>query len=251
LKYEGSPSLHGFSVALQTKIRLRRAVTVPALLTMACATLVLAAAAQAQDALKLCQKIQEDAERLKCYDGVAASPSNAPVREPQSKPGAEGTWEIRDEKSPLDDSPLVSASLTSADGKAYLLMRCKDRKTEVGVNKFGFIKCGAGVRVIYRIDQGQAVETPWNSHPSCYLALSPSPIPFIRSLTDQGKVYFRMWDHHDAPHDALFNVGKISELRSRLAEACNWEGGAAGTPEPAPNPPAAAASPRAPQARPR
>ena|SRR6266545_6530470 len=53
-------------------------------------------------------------------------------------------------------------------------MRCKDRKTEVAVSMTGFIKCGTDVRFIYRIDQEQAVETPWRSHPSCYLALAPT-----------------------------------------------------------------------------
>src|SRR5438132_1513953 len=80
----------------------------------------------------------------------------------------------------------------------------------------------------------QATDTPWNSHSSCYLAVAPSPIPFIRALTDQGKVYFRMFDHHDVPHDALFNLGKVSEVRSRLAEACNWDGASKVTGSPAP-----------------
>jgi hypothetical protein len=130
-------------------------------------------------------------------------------------------------------------------------MRCKDRKTEVAVNKWGFIKCGADVRVVYRVDQAQAVETPWNSHSSCVLAIAPSPIPFIRTLSDGGKVYFRMWDHHDVAHDALFNVGKISEIRSRLAQACNWDGGAKATGNSVPNAATPAVSPTPPKAPPK
>jgi hypothetical protein len=99
-------------------------------------------------------------------------------------------------------------------------MRCKDRKTEVAVSIPGFIKCGTDVRVIHRIDQAQAVETPWRSHPSCYLALAPTPIPFIRALRDGGKLFVRMYDNHDAPNDALFSLGNVSKIRSRLAEAC-------------------------------
>lgn len=195
-----------------------------AILALAFAGLVFAAGAQAQEGLKRCQQIRDDTERLKCYDALAApGPGN-------QQENAQG-WEIRDEKSPLDDSPLVSASLRSTDGKAYLLMRCKDRKTEVAVNKWGFIKCGSDVRVIYRIDQEPAVEGPWHSHSSCYLALAPSPIEFIRALRDQGKVYFRMWDHHDAPHDASFDVGNFSPLRARLSEACDWDGKAKSTPK--------------------
>ncbi|HEY2184164.1 MAG TPA: type VI secretion system-associated protein TagO [Xanthobacteraceae bacterium] len=220
--------------------------TMRTLLTIAYAIVFFCAGAQAQEALRPCRQLKDDAERLKCYDRLdASSSSSATGTQAESKQGGDGIWELRDEKSPLDDSPVVSAQLPSTDGKAYLLMRCKDRKTEVAVNKWGFIKCGAGVRVTYRIDQGQAVDSPWNSHSSCYLALAPSPIPFIQALTDQGKVYFRMWDHHDAPHDASFNVGKISEIRSRLAEACNWDGAAKGVGAPVPNAATPAVSPRA------
>jgi Type VI secretion system VasI, EvfG, VC_A0118 len=222
-----------------------------AILTIACAGVVFAAGAQAQEALKLCHQIKDDGERLKCYDGLDTSSSNAPGKQAESKERADGVWEVRDEKSPLDDSPLVSASLRSSDGKANLLMRCKDRKTEVAVTKWGFIKCGADVRVVYRVDQDQATDTPWNSHSSCYLAVAPSPIPFIRALTDQGRVYFRMFDHHDVPHDALFNLGKVSEVRSRLAEACDWDGASKATGSPAPKAATPAVSPRLPKGAPK
>ena len=206
--------------------------------------LFLPAGAQAQEAIKRCHQIKDDAERLKCYDRLDTSSSNATGIPAESKERADGSWEVRDEKSPLDDSPLVSASLRSSDDKASLLMRCKDHKTEVAVNKWGFVKCGTDVRVIYRVDQDQAIETPWNSHSSCVLAIAPSPIPFIRALTDQGKVYFRLFDHHGAPHDALFNLGRISEVRSRLAEACDWDGASKATGNPVPK----AAAPVAPVA---
>src|SRR5262249_60637117 len=80
-------------------------------------------------------------------------------RPAESKPGAGTGWIVNDEKSPLDDSPLVSAALESSDGKAHLLMRCKDRKTELAVSIRGFIKCGTDIPVTYRIDQAQATET--------------------------------------------------------------------------------------------
>jgi hypothetical protein len=198
-----------------------------ATLTIAC-IVVLAASAragQAQDSLGRCRQINDDAQRLKCYDALDTSSPEAVPGQAGGRGRSDGAWEVRDEKSPLDDSPVVTASVRSSDDKALLLMRCKDRKTEVAINKFGFVKCGADVRVIYRIDQEQVVETPWQSHSSCVLAIAPSAVPFIRALRDDGKVYFRMFDHHGAAHEALFNLGKVSEVRSRLAEACNWEGG--------------------------
>jgi hypothetical protein len=218
-------------------------------LIFACAGLLLAAGAHAQEAVRLCRQVKDDGERLKCYDGIDVSASNpAGARVDSKQAGA--PWLITDEKSPLDDSPLVSAALTSSDGRSHLLMRCKDRKTEAAVSIRGFIKCGPDVRVVYRVDQSEATEIPWNAHSTCYLALAPSPIPFIRSLTDDGKIYIRMFDHHGAPHDALFNLGKVSEVRSRLAQACNWDGAASTTSDPAAKPAAPAASP-SPKARPK
>jgi hypothetical protein len=115
----------------------------------------------------------------------------------------------------------------------------------------GFIKCGADVRVTYRINQEQAVETPWRSHPSCYLALDPTPIPFIRALADNGKVFVRMYDNHDAPNDAVFSLGNVSKIRSRLAEACQWDAASTSSGNSAPNAPTPAAAPDAPRGRPK
>jgi Type VI secretion system VasI, EvfG, VC_A0118 len=210
-----------------------------ATLIIACAGLLLAAGAHAQEALKLCRQVKDDGERLKCYDGIDVSASN-PAGRPADSKQAGAPWLITDEKSPLDDSPLVSAALASSDGRSHLLMRCKDRKTEAAISIRGFIKCGPDVRVIYRVDQSEATEIPWTAHPTCYLALAPSPIPFIRSLTDDGKIYVRMFDHHGAPHEALFNLGKVSEVRSRLAQACNWDGAANTGSDPAAKAPAPA-----------
>lgn len=219
-------------------------------LIIACAIVVFAAGAQAQDALKPCRQIKEDGKRLKCYDRLDRPSSNARERLGQSRPGGDTAWVITDEKSPLDDSPLVSAALASSDDRSRLLMRCKDRKTEVAVSITGFIKCGTDVRVIHRIDQAQAAETPWRSHPSCYLALAPTPIPFIRALRDGGKLFVRMYDNHDSPNDALFSLGNVSKIRSRLAEACEWDAASTSSGNSAPHAPTPAAAPGAPSGRP-
>ena len=205
---------------------------------IACAFAAFAAGAQAQDASTPCRQIKDDGKRLKCYDRLDRSSPNAQERSAQRGSGGDTGWIITDEKSPLDDSPLVSAALASTDDRSHLLLRCKDRKTEVAVSMTGFIKCGPDVRVIYRVNQEQAVESVWRPHPSCYLALSPAPIPFIRALADGGKVFVRMYDNHNAPSDASFNLGNLSKLRSRLAEACQWDAASSSSGNPAPNAPA-------------
>jgi hypothetical protein len=245
--YNGSPTL----ACLAWRDRIGSHVRMRTTLIIACAMVVFATGAHAQDALKPCRQIKDDGKRLKCYDRLDRSSSNAQERPGQSRPGGDTGWIITDEKSPLDDTPLVSAALASSDDRSHLLMRCKDRKTEVAVSSTGFIQCGPDVRVIYRIGQEQGVETHWRSHPSCYLALAPTPIPFIRALADGGKVFVRMYDNHDAPNDALFSLGNVSKIRSRLAEACEWDGPSTPSGNSAPNAPAPAAAPSAPRVRPK
>jgi len=224
------------------------------LLTLACAGCVVALGAageraraqgQFQVTLKDCLQIQDDADRLKCYDRVATGAGAS-----GSSPNGAPAWDVTDQRSPLDDSPLVNATMPAADGRASLLLRCKDRKTDVAVGIRGFTKCGGDVRVIYRIDQNPSTDAQWASSSTCYLAIAPQPVPFVRALKDQSKVYFRLYDHNGATHDAELQVGKVSEIRGRLAEACDWDAAGKGS-EKASDPPAPAGGAGAPKAAPR
>ena len=191
-----------------------------AIVIATCASIVLVTAAQAQGSLSSCRQIKEDTARLQCYDGLGASSANE--RGAQAA-ATEGVWEVTEDKSPINDNPIFSAALRNADGKSQLMMRCRDHKTEVAILLRGFINCGTQVPVTYRVDQGQPFEGRWNSSSSCYLAIAPTPIPFIRSLNDQSKLYVRLLDHHGTAFDALFNLGKVSDVSSRLARACEWD----------------------------
>src|SRR5262249_57003521 len=79
-----------------------------AILTIACASVVFAAGAQAQDALKSCRQIKDDGERLKCYDGIDTSSLNATGRPAERQPDAGTAWGVNDDKSPLAYNPPLS-----------------------------------------------------------------------------------------------------------------------------------------------
>src|SRR5262249_60911618 len=97
-----------------------------------------------------------DAARLKASDAIAPG-ADAGNGSPNGGPA----WEVTDQRSPLDDSPLVNATMPAADGRASLLLRCKDRKTDVAVGIRGFTKCGGDVRGIYRVGQDPSTHSPW------------------------------------------------------------------------------------------
>jgi hypothetical protein len=53
-----------------------------------------------------------------------------------------------------------------------------------------------------------------------------------------------MHDNHNAPNDAVFSLGTVSKIRSRLAEACEWDAASTSPGNSAPNAPTPAAAPR-------
>src|SRR5438477_601570 len=59
-----------------------------AIFIIACVGLSFAAGAQAQDAVRACRQVKDDAERLKCYDRLDTSASNAPRGQRESKADA-------------------------------------------------------------------------------------------------------------------------------------------------------------------
>jgi hypothetical protein len=182
---------------------------------------VFSADARSQEALKLCQVIKDDGERLKCYDAaLAVAPGTK-----SADTGQKREWSIAVKRSPLDDSPILTALMPGSTDQSGLMLRCQDGKTEVAIVPQSFMQCGGDpVRVIYRIDQGQPIEEAnWAQASSCGGVLSPAPIPFIRSLTDKGKLFVRVFERRGVPHDAVFELGAVSEVRSKLAEACKWE----------------------------
>jgi hypothetical protein len=179
------------------------------------------------DALRAHQNTQANADKAK--------------HDPVVRPTIPKTWDITDHKSPLNDSPGLVAALQANEGSSLLMLRCKEQKTEVIAVPQRFIQCGNDeIRVVYRLNQGPAIEARWNPSSQCSAAFAPAPIPFIRALSDNGRLFVRLTDRQGTTYDATYDLGSVGEVRARLAAACRWDGTAQ---KPAPRPSAAATKP--------
>jgi hypothetical protein len=109
--------------------------------------------------LKFCKTLTDDTQRLKCFDSLFTKKEEPPAEKPKTTMG----WTIEESKSPIDDSPQITAML-HADGStegigltppAALVLRCKEKQTEAYFAKlFAFLGTDA-IKVLVRINDGK------------------------------------------------------------------------------------------------
>ena len=51
---------------------------------------------------------------------------------------------------------------------------------------------------------------------------APSAVEFIRALPNAGKLFIRAARSDGKTKDGTFNLGAISEIRNKIARACDW-----------------------------
>jgi hypothetical protein len=188
-----------------------------------CALTPGAALAQSELMFGLCRKIPEDAARLKCFDAIVPAPQKT------DQPRAVQEWSIEDSTSRASGSPEVFASLTSEDGQSELIIRCKERKTELAVLPSGLFAVDRGT-VLLQINDGPTVTAVWNASSNGKGLFAPNATAVIRSLPDGGKFFVRANSTGRQADDATFQLGAVTVVKNRVAAACKWQPEAAGSP---------------------
>jgi hypothetical protein len=111
----------------------------------------------------------------------------------------------------------------AGDPQVMLVLRCQEKKTEAIFSKqFSFFSSTDPLRVLVRINDAKPIETRWSPSTSNSAAFAPSAIQFIRVLPDNGKLFIRAHGYGGKFYDGEFHLGNISEVRDRIAHACNW-----------------------------
>jgi hypothetical protein len=164
----------------------------------------------------LCRKIPDNAERLKCFDAIVPAPQQ---QADQSKAIQE--WSIEDSKSSVDGSPEVFATLTSVDGRSELIIRCKDRKTQLAVLPSGLFALERGA-VLLQINDGPVVTASWSASSNSKGLFAPNAVDLIKTLPDGGKLFVRATGYNRQADDATFQLGAVTVVKNRVSAACKW-----------------------------
>lgn len=167
-----------------------------------------------------CAAMADKDARLACYDETAASPHRqaaAPAEELE-----ESAWTIQESRSPIDDTPQIYAG--NMPGELMLLLRCKEKSTDVLLSGKTFMGINRSPEVIIRIGDAPAAKTKWSGLTTSMGAIidGQRAISFIRSLPSHGTLFVRLIGYSSS-EDAKFELRGIDAVREKIGKACNWK----------------------------
>lgn len=181
-----------------------------------------ATAGDLESQFRFCRQKSGPAERLGCLDAIVlpdlpVTPAAAPL----------GNWVINEERSPLDDSPGVTASLVTSTGGTNLIfaVRCKEGRTEAFVTADQILGFSQTLEVQYRMGQTSPARANWNASTTGRGAFAPrgAVISLVRSIPSDGTMFFRVRGQTSLA-EASFVTRGVDEVRRKIAAACRWPG---------------------------
>jgi hypothetical protein len=165
---------------------------------------------------------KERADGLECPD--KAPPAVAPVHQEASKGDA---WIVSQTTSPVDYSPVATATTLSHDGATEsamkLSIRCRKGRTEMVVAGPGISGRGGDYAISYRVNDGQQVQIA-SALPASGegIAFGGDVIRLLQSLPDAGNLSVHLAPRTGTALDGTFSLGGWEAVRAKLTIACKW-----------------------------
>ncbi|ALJ98281.1 type IV secretion protein [Brucella phage BiPBO1] len=191
--------------------------------------LVMTSAGSAQSKPEECAAIGDSLQRLTCFDKIF--PKAETTKTTEEKDSAHlGNWDVDEERSPIDDSPRVTASLmpkgttreTFRRDTPMLALRCYDNATTV-IYLHGKFSTNDMPSVSYRIGSSSPVTERWSrsdNYQSVGLWRGNKAIPFMKSLKNGETLAFKT---DDPRTEAVFELGNVETVVDKISKACNWK----------------------------
>ena len=165
----------------------------------------------------------ERSERLECPD--KASPTVAPAHQAASKAD---NWIISQTTSPVDYSPVATATTFSNDGVAAesamkLSIRCRRGRTELVVAGPGISDRAGNYAISYRVNEGQQVQIATAPPASGIgVAFGGDVVRLLQALPDSGSLSIQLTPRMGTALDAVFSLGGLEAVLAKMATVCRW-----------------------------
>ena len=171
--------------------------------------------------LRACS-LMERQERLECLEKLSRSIA------PPARPAPAGdNWIVSETTSPVDYTPIVTATTSSRGGSNGSAMQfsiqCRGGRTELVVAGPAISRSRADYAISYRINDGQPVQLAAGS-PSfgTGAAFTGDVVRLLQSLPEEGDIAVRLSTRTGAAQEGYFLLGGLKMVRERVAVACKW-----------------------------
>ena len=170
--------------------------------------------------LRACSAMEGRA-RLDCLEDLSRKIA------PPGRPAPYDNWLLSETTSPVDYSPIVSASTFSRDGSdgaaMQLLIHCRKGRTELVLAGPAVSRGAEEYAISYRINADPPVQLA--AAPPSFgsgVALRGDVVRMLQSLPEEGGITVRLSTRTGAAQEGHFLLGGLKTVRDKLAAACKW-----------------------------
>jgi hypothetical protein len=136
-------------------------------------------------------------------------------------------WIVSETTSPIDYSPIATASTASrkdAGGAAMqLIIRCRGGRTELVMAGPAVTGRGDNTSVSYRVNGGQPVQVAGGAAAfGDGIAFRTDAVALLQSLPGEGELAVRLKPLSGSEVEAVFALDGLDTLRTRIGGTCKW-----------------------------
>jgi hypothetical protein len=175
--------------------------------------------------LKACFQL-EHALQAECLETLSRELDHK--NQNSAKP-ASRSWVVSETLSPVDYSPMITATTSSQpvakDAPASFIIRCRGQRTDVLVSTEGSWRASRAneLQVDLKVNDQPLVRMQWIASPDGRTAIfREDAVRFLRSLPDGGRIAVSVSDWRGAAHEASFQLTGLDVIRQKIAVACKW-----------------------------
>jgi hypothetical protein len=172
------------------------------------------------ETLRPCSAMEGQA-RLECLQ----DPSHR--NPPPGRRAPDVAWVISETTSPVDYSPIVTATTSSvggSDGGAMqLAIHCRKGRTEATVAGAALSRSANEYVISFRLNADTPIQLPATS-PSfgSGVAFGGDVVKLLSALPEDGHIVVRLFNRTGAVQDGQFLLSGFENVRKKMAVACKW-----------------------------
>jgi hypothetical protein len=179
------------------------------------------AASDATPQLRACP-LMGSAEGLQCQDKQPRA-AGSPLRLAAAADG----WVVSETTSPIDYSPIATATTLSRDGAGTsalrLSIRCRGGRTELAISDGAITGRGNDYSISYRVNGGQSVQSAGVAPAfGDGVAFKGDAAALLQSLPAEGDLVVEVMPLRGTAQQGIFSLDGLETLRVKIGATCKW-----------------------------